>query len=122
MITTEIRRALKGAFKNYTVAELDAAVKGVMSCFMSCDDYDAGSRNPIVKYTAYGARAKYSIIEYCPIDASVYEILLDTPDKEDALRQMFAYKHSPFMCTDDRDLKIVNNETGQEYIGGLWYE
>lgn len=122
MITPEIRRVLKGVFKNHTTAELDAAVKGIMSCFMSMDDYDAGSRNPVVKYTAYGARNKYSVIEYCPLDASVYEILLDTPDKEDALRQLILYKNSPFKAVDDQDVKIVNNETGQEYIGGNWYE
>ena len=121
MITSEIRRILKGTFKCSDSDKLDGVVKEIMNCFMPIPDYDAIQRIEITKFVGYEPIFKYSVVSYCPLDSKRYDFEYNTNDKEEALREYLVYKEK-YMTTDDMSIKIIDNETGREYNDGIWYE
>jgi len=119
MITSDIRRILKGVGCHNT-EELNKAVNEIIDCFLKFPDYDAASRQEITKLVSYLPVKKYSVIIYGPFD-SEEDTLISTNDKEEAMREFIIYKNR-YMTTDDVLIKIVDNETGREYVDGNWYE
>jgi len=103
MITSDIRRILKWTLGCTDSEKMDKAVLEITSLFPT--DYEF----------------KYLVVSYCPLDNDEVDVILNTDDKEEALREYLIYKNK-YMVVDDQDVKIVDNDNGREYVGGNWYE
>ena len=101
MKSEEIRRIIKntGCFET---EKLDNAVKEILLLF----DVTHNKKFSVLSIDVLGGES---------------EIIYDTDNIDDAMKYL-KEKEEQMFCVDDANFGVINNETGQEYQNGLWYE